>query len=88
MAWEIRFTKKAQKALLKVGKPVAQRIIQFLVERAARAPRSVGRIMSGPFGDFGRYRVGKYRILAKIEDEGLIVLVADIGHRKEIYKRH
>ncbi len=33
-----------------------------------------------------RYRVGDFRLLCRIEDGELIILVIEIGHRKEIYK--
>ena len=34
-----------------------------------------------------RYRVGDYRIIAKIEDDKLIILVIAIGHRRDIYEK-
>lgn len=34
---------------------------------------------------FWRYRVGDYRILCRIHDEELEILVVEVGHRKEIY---
>jgi mRNA interferase RelE/StbE len=33
-----------------------------------------------------RIRVGDYRIIYKIEDDVLIVLVIDVGHRRDIYE--
>ena len=33
-----------------------------------------------------RYRVGNYRILANIEDDRLIILLIEFGHRRDIYK--
>jgi len=33
-----------------------------------------------------RNRVGDYRILYRIHDDELNVLVLDVGHRKEIYR--
>jgi mRNA interferase RelE/StbE len=32
-------------------------------------------------------RVGDYRVLYEIEDQQLVVLVVDVGHRREIYRR-
>ncbi|WP_027186523.1 type II toxin-antitoxin system RelE family toxin [Desulfovibrio inopinatus] len=88
MAWEIKFTPKAEKALSKIDKKTANRIIKFLLERTTTEPRNLGKCLSGPLGDFWRYRVGDYRILAKIEDDQLIILVVEVGHRSEVYKRH
>lgn len=34
-----------------------------------------------------RVRVGDYRILYTIDDEQLVVLVVDAGHRRVIYQR-
>jgi len=31
--------------------------------------------------------VGAYRVVYRIEDERLLVLVVKLGHRKEIYKK-
>jgi mRNA interferase RelE/StbE len=35
-----------------------------------------------------RIRVGSYRVVYAVSDRELIVLVIDIGHRREIYRRH
>lgn len=34
-----------------------------------------------------RYRVGNYRILAEINNNELVILIVDIGNRKDIYKK-
>lgn len=31
------------------------------------------------------YRIGSYRVIYRIKDDRLVVLVLDIGHRREIY---
>ena len=31
-----------------------------------------------------RYRIGDYRVITKIEDDELIIIVISIGHRREI----
>jgi mRNA interferase RelE/StbE len=36
-------------------------------------------------GEFWRYRVDDYRILCRLEDEKLEVLVVRLGHRRDIY---
>ncbi|WP_456085611.1 type II toxin-antitoxin system RelE family toxin [Methylomonas albis] len=33
-----------------------------------------------------RYRVGDYRLICQIQDDELIVLVVELGHRKDIYR--
>lgn len=87
MAWKIELTETARKQLAKLDKATAKRIMAFLNERLAALdnPRSQGKAMTGPLGDFWRYRVGDYRIIVQLEDECLVVLVVRIGHRGEVY---
>ncbi|HRQ56870.1 MAG TPA: type II toxin-antitoxin system RelE/ParE family toxin [Azoarcus taiwanensis] len=37
-------------------------------------------------GDFWKYRVGDYRVIASIEDDALRILVVRIGNRHEVYR--
>ena len=63
-------------------------ILKFLHQRVAKLddPRSIGKALHGSrLGEFWKYRVGNYRLICKIEDHRLIVLVLRVGHRKEIY---
>lgn len=90
LAWRIDFAEAAKAELGKLGKQTARRIIAFLRDRLAHAddPRSLGEALKGSaLGDFWRYRVGDYRIIANIEDQSLCVLVLRIGHRKDVYRR-
>ena len=38
-------------------------------------------------GGLWKYRVGDYRIVAKIEDQLIRILVVRIGHRREVYRK-
>jgi mRNA interferase RelE/StbE len=89
MAWLIELSVEAERDLDKLDSQHSRRILKFLHERVAQLedPRSIGKALAGPrFGEFWRYRVGNFRIICKIEDNRLIVLVLRVGHRKEIYR--
>jgi mRNA interferase RelE/StbE len=89
MAWKIEVSPDADRALNELDGQHAKRILKFLHERVAKLgdPRSVGKALQGPhFGEFWKYRVGDYRLICKIEDDRLIVLVLRVGHRREIYR--
>lgn len=45
-----------------------------------------GKALQGNLNDKWRYRVGGYRILAKIEDEVVVITIVEVGHRREIYE--
>jgi len=43
-------------------------------------------LQSARFGELWRYRLGDFRMICKIEDDRLAVLVIRSGHRKGIYR--
>lgn len=89
MAWLIKVSAGVIKELRKLDPPVAQRIIAFLRDRVQPLddPRSIGEALQGKkYGEFWKYRVGDMRIIARIEDRELIILVVRVGHRKQVYR--
>jgi len=90
MEWKIELSSAAQKDLAQLDPPIARRILAFLRDRVATLnnPRSIGEALTGAtLGDFWKYRVGDYRVIAHIEDKAVRILVVRIGNRKEIYKK-
>jgi mRNA interferase RelE/StbE len=49
-------------------------------------PRPHGCVKLSGSDDIYRLRVGDYRIIYRVEDACLVVLVIEIGHRREIYR--
>jgi mRNA interferase RelE/StbE len=89
MAWKIEFLRPAERELDKLGPDNARRIIKFLHERVARLddPRAIGEALKGAeLGDFWKYRVGDFRVIASIEDHLLRILVVRVGNRREVYR--
>ena len=88
MDWTVEYAEIARKQLRKLDKSLAQRIVDFMDERVAATgdPRRVGKALKGPLGDLWSYRVGDFRILCDIQDGKLMVLVLQIGNRREVYR--
>ena len=88
MAWTIEFGESARQELAKLDKSTARRITTFLRERLASLddPRTLGQALQGKhLGSLWRYRVGGYRLIYRIQDDRLVVvLVVTIGHRREV----
>jgi mRNA interferase RelE/StbE len=86
--WKIDFDSKAKKELLRLDKQFQRRIIRFLEQRIIKSknPRSTGSALQGTLSGLWRYRVGDYRIICRIEDAHLVVLVISLGHRRDVYK--
>ncbi|WP_018947743.1 type II toxin-antitoxin system RelE/ParE family toxin [Thioalkalivibrio sp. AKL17] len=89
MSWTIEFDKRVEKDLRALDKKAANRILKYLAERIASAddPRRSGKALSGQLGEYWRYRVGPYRVLAIIEDEALRILVVRVAHRNHVYRQ-
>ena len=87
MAYKIIVDPRAEKEIDKIDKQIRARIVQFIYKRLAVLdnPRSIGEAMKGErFGELWKYRVGDYRLICKIEDDCLVVLVLRVSHRKEV----
>ena len=86
--WTVEFKPKALKELKKFDKKSRNRIFHFLdsLVEDFDSPRNVGKAMTGGYKGLWRYRVGDYRLICQIQDGTLVVLVAHLGHRKEVYE--
>ena len=87
MTWQIEFSDKARKQFDKLDYAVQDRIIRYLYKRVASVanPISLGSALVGEFAGHVRFRVGDYRVIARIEPNRLVVLVVGVGHRRLVY---
>lgn len=88
MAWIVDFDPRALKELEKLNRSAQRRIVKFLQERLlGRANlRHLGKSLSGDKAGLWRYRVGEYRLICWIDDQGTTVRVLRVAHRKEAYR--
>jgi mRNA interferase RelE/StbE len=90
MAWRVELAESAAKQLRKLDPQVSRRILSFLRDRVAMLddPRSIGEALRGKdFGDFWKYRVGDWRIIADLEHGVMLITVIRIGNRRDVYRR-
>jgi mRNA interferase RelE/StbE len=88
VSWDYSISGKAIKQLKKLDKQAAKQIFDFLDERIKGAvdPRQWGKQLKGELNNVWRYRSGDDRILCQLQDEVFVVLVLEVGHRKDIDK--
>ncbi|MEA3057506.1 MAG: mRNA interferase RelE/StbE [Sphingomonadales bacterium] len=89
MAWKIEFVPAAAKELKKLGKTEAARVIATLETRIAVLddPRRLGSALTGELDGLWRWRIGDYRVIARIEDERITILVLRVAHRRQVYRK-
>ncbi|EIC97112.1 plasmid stabilization system protein, RelE/ParE family [Lachnoanaerobaculum saburreum F0468] len=87
MSFRIVFSEKALKQLKKLDRSTASLITGWLRKNieGCSNPRQHGKGLTADRSGQWRYRVGSYRIIVDINDEKVLVLVLEIGHRKNIY---
>ncbi|WEG34190.1 type II toxin-antitoxin system RelE/ParE family toxin [Amygdalobacter indicium] len=87
MKYRIITTDKFDKAFKKLDRQT-QKIIKTWIEKnlvGCENPRVHGKGLTANRSGQWRYRVGDYRILADIQDNELVLVFVDVGHRSRIY---
>ena len=87
MKYRIVFTDKAKKQLKKLDKYTASLIIGWLEKNVegCENPRLHGKGLIENRAGQWRYCIGDYRVICEIKDDEIIVLILDVGHRRNIY---
>ncbi len=85
MIYDIKIRKKAQKSLSKIPTPFQTNIIEKVRKLANDPFPPQNKKLTGR--EAWRIRVGNYRIIYEIFESKLVILVLNIGHRKNIYKK-
>jgi len=88
MGWKVEFTDVALKALKKLDKKTAAMIVSYIEKNLTGQvnPRATGRPLVFNQKGKWRYRIGNFRLLCKIEDYRITIVVVQVGDRKDIYK--
>lgn len=87
MSYSVKTTPTFDRQIRKPEKFDATTILRWLHKQieGTKNPRYTGKPLVGNYAGKWRYRIGNYRVITKIDDEKLIVLALEVGHRKNIY---
>jgi mRNA interferase RelE/StbE len=87
-AWAVEFDDRARRELRKLDPKIQQAILSYLRSRIAVAddPRRFGKPLRRNLAGLWRYRVEDYRLICRIEETRVVVLVLKVGHRREVYE--
>jgi mRNA interferase RelE/StbE len=81
--YSVELSKKAEEQFSKLPDEIGSRIIKVLERIKIRPHSFVKRLVGTPYF---RLRIGDYRAILDIQNNKLIILVLEIGHRKNIYE--
>ena len=85
MAWTIRFTPSAARAIRKLDPEIRRRVrrgLEFLVEEPER-----GKPLQLTLKGLRSWRTGDFRIVYRIVEQRLEILLMAVGHRRDVYSR-
>ena len=77
MSYTVKYTSKARKDFKKLPLDIAQNIIL-----------SINSIKGTKNHPLYTHRVGEYRVILDIEDDSLLIIVIEAGHRHKIYRKY
>ena len=87
MSYTIRTTPRFDKSFKKLDR-YTQRIIKSWIEKNlidCENPRAHGKSLTANRSGQWRYRIGDYRLICHIDDDELIILALNVGHRRTVY---
>ena len=84
MDYSIDYKKSVGKDLKRIGKANAKRIMDKIDKDLVRDPDRFP-ALSGSFAGMRKYRVGDYRVIFVIIDDGVLIL--RIQDRKDVYRK-
>ena len=85
MKYQVEVVESAKRSLRKVESLYIKKIMER-IDFLQFDPRHPGCIKMSGCQNTYRTRVGKYRIIYEIYDNKVLVIVVNIGHRKDVYR--
>ncbi|WP_449459036.1 type II toxin-antitoxin system RelE family toxin [Streptococcus suis] len=85
--YHLEYSKKAQKQIKKLDRQI-QRLLFAWIDKhleGTDAPRANGKGLTGNHANEWSYRIGDYRLIYDIQDDKLVILALEFGHRKDVY---
>ncbi|VVB90414.1 ParE toxin of type II toxin-antitoxin system, parDE [uncultured archaeon] len=88
MSYKVEYTTKAKKDLKKLPLDIAQNMIMSINGLKDEPYSYVKKIKGTKSHPLYTHRVGNYRAILDIEDERLLIMVIEAGHRRKIYGKY
>lgn len=86
--YQVEYADTFDKAMGKLDKGNQRFIMNWISQHLKDVdfPTSPGKVLKGVFSGYVRFRVGNYRIIAKVDNDKFIITNVTVGHRSEVYR--
>jgi mRNA interferase RelE/StbE len=86
MSYRIEWEQDAADALDRLGADIVQRILLRISWLAANLDNIKPQALARNLRDYFKLRVGDYRVIYTINRQDKLLVIEDVGHRRDIYK--
>ena len=86
-AFTPRVLRNASRQLKKLDPPVAKRIVEQIAWLAQHFDKIKPEALKGNLAGLFKYREGDYRIIYEPLHKEKVIVIHELGHRSEIYKK-
>ena len=84
--YKVVYSDQVEKDLQKLSKDTIRKILERIEKYLAQDPQGVGKALKGQFAGFWRYRWGDYRVVYKIAEKEILIIILRIAHRSTVYE--
>ena len=86
MVYKVVYLDQIEEDLKKLDKSTVKKILARIETYLACDPKELGKPLKGEFQGYWRYRWGDYRVIYKISEREILILVLRISNRKDVYR--
>ena len=83
--YKVAYLDSVEEDLKKLDKSTVKKILNRIETYLAQDPKGLGKPLKGDFQGYWRYRWGDYRVIYKISEREILILVLRISNRKDVY---
>ena len=83
--YKVAYLDSVEGDLKKLDKVTIKKILTRIETYLACDPKELGKPLKGEFHGYWRYRWGDYRVIYKISEREILILVLRISSRKDVY---
>lgn len=83
--YKVAYLDSVEEDLRKLDKSTVKKILIRIETYLAQDPKRLGKSLKGEFQGYWRYHWGDYRVIYKISEREILILVLRISNRKDVY---
>lgn len=83
--YKVVYLDSVEEDLKKLDKPTVKKILNRIETYLAQNPKELGKPLKGEFQGYWRYRWGDYRVIYKIAEREILIIILRISNRKDVY---